>query len=535
MIAIKRLRRRRPSRDLSRFGLNWPGFALGCLLLAPSAGAQLMALGPEFTISQDTTICAEQPSVAMAADGRFVVTWRTQARDELRGRRFDSAGVALGGEQVLITGTGLSPSPTLMADDGTFTLVWDTSPSPTSAQVNAQRFDANGAALGGRIVVNPTTAIHDRSSAAGASDGSFVVAWQEQDSPMNRNVWARRFASDGSAVGSAFVVSPSAQGTYNPSVGMEPDGDGFVIAWQEAQIERIHARRYDGSGNALAAAFQVNSYTSGDHANPNVAVDGSGGFYISWTGATAETANSIALATFDASGTQQLQGGITVPEPGILRDFSQTALSNEGESFFMAWDVTIFPPGQPGISTINAATNTMVDLPIAGSHPLNQVLPSVAMDDRERAVVVWARELPGSVCEIRGVRAQLFRSTVAGETQGAVHSLTQQGAWRHFIYEPQSLGTVTVTVSGAAQDVDLHVRRGGLPDATTFDCRPFTGGSASETCTLDVDGQESLGIAINGFDAGAAEFTLTVAEVPAIFADGFESGDTSKWSATIEP
>ncbi|MEO1369779.1 MAG: hypothetical protein AAFX50_21565, partial [Acidobacteriota bacterium] len=240
-------------------------------LLATPGAAQLMALGPEFTISEDTTVCAEQPSVAAAADGRFVVTWRTQARDEIRGRRFDGAGVALGGEQVLITGTGLSPSSTLVADDGTFTVVWDTRPTATSGVVTARRFDADGVALGGPITVNPTTAIHDRSSAAGAGDGRFVVTWQEEDAPMRRNVWARLFDGGGSALGSAFVVSPSAEGTYNPSAGMEPDGDGFVVTWQEAQAERIHARRYDGSGNALAPAFMVNTYTSGEHFNPNVA------------------------------------------------------------------------------------------------------------------------------------------------------------------------------------------------------------------------------------------------------------------------
>lgn len=42
---------------------------------------------------------------------------------------------------------------------------------------------------------------------------------------------------------------------------------------------------------------------------------------------------------------------------------------------------------------------------------------------------------------------------------------------------------VTVTISGFTGDADLYTRRGAKPTTTTFDCRPYLGSGATETCT----------------------------------------------------
>ncbi|AKQ69277.1 Bacterial leucyl aminopeptidase [Myxococcus hansupus] len=97
-------------------------------------------------------------------------------------------------------------------------------------------------------------------------------------------------------------------------------------------------------------------------------------------------------------------------------------------------------------------------------------------------------------------RTETFTGTVA--TGGNFH----RGP---FTVVPGSTFTATLQRTGSAGDPDLYVQWGAAPTATSFVCRPYLGGTSTETCTLEVPaGVTSAFVMVNGYAAGS--FNLTV-------------------------
>ena len=65
---------------------------------------------------------------------------------------------------------------------------------------------------------------------------------------------------------------------------MDPEGN-FVVTWYcYPYYYEVYARRYDSSGNPASPEFQVNTYTYNQQYYPDVAIDGSGNFIVTWYG-----------------------------------------------------------------------------------------------------------------------------------------------------------------------------------------------------------------------------------------------------------
>jgi len=174
--------------------------ALGALLLplvaamAAPALALLVPAGAELRVNLTTAGGQARPSVAMAADGSFVVAWDSGVGDgDAEGvfaRRFAPDGTTRGGEfRGNTTPTGAQVRPSIgMAPDGRFVVTWTSAPQDGNGDgVYAQRYAADG-----------TTGSQSESVAAMASDGRFVVAWQSLAQDGNDyGVYARRYALDG--------------------------------------------------------------------------------------------------------------------------------------------------------------------------------------------------------------------------------------------------------------------------------------------------------------------------------------------------
>ena len=177
-------------------------------LLTPTAVAQ--RLGSEFQANTYTNGAQNYPSVAVGATGDFVIVWSSAAQDGqdtgVFGRRFASAGVALGSEFQVNTYTN-----------------------------NTLNFP----------------------SVAAAASGDFLVAWQSlhQDGPVDWGVFAKRFSNAGAALASEFQVNTNTVGNQSlPRVAALAAGN-FVVAWtsfgQDGSEFGVFARRVTSSGAAL--------------------------------------------------------------------------------------------------------------------------------------------------------------------------------------------------------------------------------------------------------------------------------------------
>jgi len=146
--------------------------------------------------------------------------------------------------------------------------------------------------------------------AAMAANGAFVVVWQSNDEGGDSGIYAQRYNADGSAVGGEFRVNTITTGAQqNPVVAMNANGD-FVVAWEDALGDGsgfgIMARRYLADGTAQGDAFTVNNTTAGDQLNPAVALADSGTFTLSWHSSEGAILMQRFAADGSAVGSEQL-------------------------------------------------------------------------------------------------------------------------------------------------------------------------------------------------------------------------------------
>ncbi|MDH3595074.1 MAG: FG-GAP-like repeat-containing protein [Rhodospirillales bacterium] len=237
--------------------------------------------GPEFQVNTTETPTAA-PSVAMDADGDFVVVWSASGTGVL-GRRYNTAGEPQGGEFVLATTLSLYSTapwdPDIAMDAaGNFVVAWE-----NRRVIGGQRYDASGVAQGGVFntgswnsslaAARPAVAMH--------ADGDFVVIWESSDyGGQGLGVLGQRYSAAGEPRGSTFQVGA---GDW-PDVAMDGDGD-FVVTWtgyDTASVWGVHGQRFSAEGLRQGGEFQVNLFPTSTQVGPSVAMDADGDFVVAW-------------------------------------------------------------------------------------------------------------------------------------------------------------------------------------------------------------------------------------------------------------
>ncbi|MEZ0373762.1 MAG: hypothetical protein ACAI44_32020, partial [Candidatus Sericytochromatia bacterium] len=261
---------------------------------SPSTGPS-PGFGNDFVINSYTTSRQYNADVAMDADGDFVVTWLSYGQDGSReaisAQRFASDGSPLGSEFSVNTyTTDFQEQPAVAMDaDGDFVIVWQSYTQDTDRYgVFAQRYSSSGSPVGSEFQVNPyTTQNQERPDVAMDDAGDFVITWQSNNQDGdNRGVYAQLYAANGAILRSEFQVntySTNFQGF--PSVAMAADGD-FVITWQsdyqDGDFQGVFAQRFTSTGSRALSEFQVNAVTTGGQQSPKVAMDDAGDFVVTW-------------------------------------------------------------------------------------------------------------------------------------------------------------------------------------------------------------------------------------------------------------
>ena len=290
-------------------------------------------VGSEFQINTLATGGVEWPSVAVDRDGDFVVVWHSDhsagsdtSGSSIQGRRYDASGNAVGSEfQVNTYTTGSQIFPSVAANaDGDFVVVWGSwgsAGSDTSVtSIQGQRYDASGNAIGSEFQVNTyTTDTQWSPSVAVDAGGNIMIVWQSDGSAgsdtLGYSVQGQRYDASGNAVGTEFQVNTYTTDTqWSPSVAFDADGNSVVV-WtsdgstgSDSSGHSIQGQRYDASGNAVGAEFQVNRYTTDDQGGASVAVDARGDFVVVW-----QSDGSPGDDTFASSIQGQRFGDLSLP------------------------------------------------------------------------------------------------------------------------------------------------------------------------------------------------------------------------------
>jgi hypothetical protein len=300
--------------------------------------------------------------------------------------------------------TGSQAIPAVASDpNGGFVIVWQTAGGQDGAGygIAGQRFAASGTRLGSEFQVNTYTTGHQRfPSVASDANGNFVVVWASDGQDGNQfGVFGRRYAASGLSVGTEFQINSFTSGKQqNAIVACAPNGD-FVVVWegegQDGNGFGVFGQRFDGSGAPRGSEFQINTYTTAGQRFPNVAVDPVGNFVVVWHsngGGGPDVDYGVVARLYDASGTaaspefqvnSYTTGFQVLPRATFDRNGNFVVVwmdyAKDGSSsgiFGRRFD----PTGTPFGSDFQVNTYT------TGI----QYLPSVAADENDDFVVVWA-------------------------------------------------------------------------------------------------------------------------------------------------
>ncbi|MGE5276353.1 MAG: S-layer homology domain-containing protein [Acidobacteriota bacterium] len=321
---------------------RWAWIAL--LTLAPAAiKAQAPPLSGEFLANTYTTNSQSVPAIASDGHGKFVVVWDDSGKDGyldgVFGQRFDAAGSKLGAEFPVNTYTTNSQfnARVAMNGSGAFVVVWESaSQDGSSSGVFGQRFDASGAKVGAEFQVNThTSGVQNAPAVAMGDAGEFVVVWQSQlQDGSGYGVFGQRFGSSGSKSGSEFQVNTYTTGDQaQPAVAMDGGGN-FAVVWastnQDGSGQGVFGQRYDAAGTPHGAEFAVNTYTTLDQNFPDVAMDRRGDFVVVWNShGQDESSYAVSHQLFNS-------GGERVGSENTVNDYTTGAQS--GPSVAMAPD-----------------------------------------------------------------------------------------------------------------------------------------------------------------------------------------------------
>jgi hypothetical protein len=312
-----------------------------------SAGARLAT---EFQVNSYTPSRQKVPQVAADADGDFVVVWHSDGSYGVTGqdgsaggifaRRFSSTGVALASEFQVNTFTGDNqhyPSVALDAD-GDFVVAWHSTGDGSGYGIFAQRFSSTGVAQAIEFQVNTYTPFSQGyPSIAAYADGDFVVAWQDRYQDGNDvGVFARRFSSAGIPATTEFQANTyTTNQQSNAWVAVAPSGD-FVITWdsvyQDASGHGVFAQRFSSAGTGVGIEFQVTTATVGNQGNPAVGVDADGDFAVTWS----ISSSSVQARRFSSAGTPlRAEFQVNIYDTG-QQSYPSLGMDADGD-FVIAW------------------------------------------------------------------------------------------------------------------------------------------------------------------------------------------------------
>ncbi len=308
-------------------GTNWSAWENATAVTEARAAA--FVRGDEVPVNTYTSSNQEQPTLAVMADGGFVITWMSNGQDGsqygIYAQRFNAAGQKIGDEfkvNSLTAATQLYPVAAALPDGG-FTILWVTTTGAGTANygVHGQRYDASGVAVGGEYTVFDTSAVstyYTMPRVTVLQDGTIKVAYAyNPNSAAASDIRVYTVDSDLARPGTT-VAGVSTPKYTSGAAQMAGDiitltNGRYVLTWAEydsasANAHEVRGRVYNADGTAVSAPFLVNTSVAYTQRNSDIAATPDGGFVVVFGSAGAEPSGdgdaNILIQRFDENGTK---------------------------------------------------------------------------------------------------------------------------------------------------------------------------------------------------------------------------------------
>ncbi len=370
------------------------------------------------------TAAGEQDHPASVSDGAggAIVTWvdRRNGYGGIYAQRISATGTVLwtadGVALCTIVGNQLAPA---IAPDGTggAIVAWQDDRGGAGYDVYAQRVSAGGAIQWTADGVALCAAAGNQWSPVIAPDGAggAIVAWQDQRSSSDDDVYAQRISAAGAVQWTADGVALCTAAGWQESLAMTADGaGGAIVAWDDYRAGNydIYAQKVSAAGAVQWTAGGVAiCAAAGGQYSPAIAADspaaGSGAIVtwfdqrgsdydvyaqrISPAGTVQWTANGVALCT--AAGHQYY--------PAIVADASGTAIVAWFDQRGASYD--IYAQKLSAAGAVQWAANGVALCTAPGT----QWYPAIVANGAGGALVAWT--------DSRNATQDVYAQQVAGD------------------------------------------------------------------------------------------------------------------------
>lgn len=417
-----------------------------------------------------------------------------------------------------------------------------------------------GVAAGAQLPLGPdfqvntdTTGRQEGSRVAATPDGGFLISWGDPGSGGDR-LLARRFDDAGVPVGSEFRVDSGGFlfGTRSPSSILVDDDSEFTVIWGEVDDSAGCAfcisgrgRRLAADGTPLSSEFEI--VPEAEYGFVPVGAGRPNGEFV----VAANNGDPITLLRFDASGT--VQGSFEILAPTNHGQGSPNLAAAPTGEFVVVWND--WEVGGYEIVADNirfqafAASGAPAGEPVVLTAPGTdgyRYRPRVARNATGTYLVVWEEELesrgPGGSW-IRSIRARTY--DFQGNALGPEFQVGDSTLGLHWLTRVASApdGSFVVTWSDSVENDQggdgsssgiraRHLAADGAPTGPSFLVNSYTTGAQWGAAVTILTGGDfvitwtsdgSFGNDDSGASIQARRFR------PALFADGFETGDLSRW------
>ncbi|MEO8241809.1 MAG: hypothetical protein ABI832_05810 [bacterium] len=329
--------------------------------------------GLEFIAPTTVAGVQAEPAIAALIKGRYVVVWTDSSgtsgdtSDAIVSQVFRADGTKLGAEHLVNTLTvGQQHGATVTAlAGGDYVVAWTSNSVDSNGSlllsVNAQRFHASGAAVGGEyqgLTVGGFNIGQSDPTITGLSGGRYVLAWRDVMG-FDSNINAQMFNGHGALIGGNFTVNTtSANDQGEPSIAPLKDG-GYVVVWTDngpftgtGFNPEIRAQAFHANGSLNGAEFVVNTYTTNLQRAPSVATLADGRFVVTWedlSGTLGDTTFAVHAQIFDPRSAAVTLVGTGMADDLIGTRYGDTLQGNGGNDTLTGGrgaDVFIFAPGE---------------------------------------------------------------------------------------------------------------------------------------------------------------------------------------------
>lgn len=407
--------------------------------------------------------------------------------------------------------------------NGNLLVIWrDEFLDGNASAIVGRRFSARtGLPLSNEFLINLTSDGDQRNPAiAVADDGRFVVVWEGPDStgPATPGIFGSLRAANGTPIVAEFAVNTGTAGVQRrPAVAMQPGG-AFLVVWQDGAPtpglvdtgSNIAARLYPANFPSAPAGSPVllNTSLDGEQEHPAVAArPADSGWLAGWQGPRLDTplSPSILARVLDSN----LGGGsefvVNTTQSVELRSHVAVAANGQGDAV-VVWEAPdgnqrgiyarSFVDGVPGASEEQINLSTGAD----------EREPSVAIDQFGAFVTVWVVSSPAAA-DPWNEHPEGSPIVIQGRKKSGGGSLAGAGGDGSELLVPPADAEFQINSSGDAF----------LDPWVALEPRGNFVVAWQGRDSVDPDGN---GVFYRSFRS-------------ALFADDFETGNTSRWSNTV--